>query len=336
MKLNCCSIVFAPFLLLSAAMGIFGQVDQPGNARTHKHESVGSVPHGTSGVVTTGTWSTVPVAAGGMTTGGFTNAVGSLAVGGGGFSGNCVIAMSSITGELVCAGGAGNGMLIAYSADASRSPVVTLVDVRAAAKPISPDKLVPAAYLKLAKSIGLDSAATDEARMLDAIHNLELNVYDAGAVENYLVGQARKLSTAQHGVEIAWEPMRPKDSNLISGIARRTAGSMRILNTSYPHAIPERVITNAARLLECEPDVMFLISNYEAVKPDPFMAVTTPRLLETGKVFIVDQWDEPGFSDGQPVKAAPEKPVAPVPSVIMPGQTIAISVPLQSYGLALQ
>ena len=43
------------------------------------------------------------------------------------------------------------------------------------------------------------------------------------------------------------------------------------------------------------PEAMLIVSDYETVKPDPFLAVTTPALLAAGKIWIVAVWDEPNF-----------------------------------------
>lgn len=69
-------------------------------------------------------------------------------------------------------------------------------------------------------------------------------------------------------------------------------------NSQYARRIPERVIGTIAKILEREPDAVLLVSDFEVAKPDPFLAITTTKLLEAGKVWIVEQWDEPAWKDG--------------------------------------
>jgi hypothetical protein len=63
----------------------------------------------------------------------------------------------------------------------------------------------------------------------------------------------------------------------------------------YAQSVPYRVLGEMKVLMEAVPEALFLISDYEAIKPDPFLAVTTEKLLGAGKIWIVSQWDEPGF-----------------------------------------
>jgi hypothetical protein len=155
--------------------------------------------------------------------------------------------------------------------------------------------MVPASYIKLAKDIGLDSAAVDEARLLEAIHGLDLRVFDFDKVDDYLMHKAAEQKSNTRWV---WKPMRSRDNAVLSGVSRTSSATVGFLyREQYAHAIPDRVLADVQKILECEPETVFLVSDYEVIKPDPFLAVTTPKLLEAGKVFIVEQWDEPGYSD---------------------------------------
>lgn len=168
-------------------------------------------------------------------------------------------------------------------------PKYTLAQVRASAVPIQKAKLAPAAYLTLAKSIGLESAGTDEARMLDCLDKLILKPYDADKVDAYL---SHKAEAQGANMMWLWKPLRELDEKAVA------LGWSRTLDLSpkrYGQAVPAHALTVVAEVLREMPDAVFLVSDYEAVKPDPFLAVTTARLLQEGRVWIIEQWNEPNF-----------------------------------------
>ncbi len=167
-------------------------------------------------------------------------------------------------------------------------PPVSLRRVKASGKPVR-ETLAPAAYLTLARSIKLDSAATDEIRITDAIRTLEMTVYDAHLVDEYL---ADKASAINPWARWCWKPMRESDSTALSGVG---ATATAICNSVYAQRVPAPTLAKVRDFLEAIPDAVMLISDYEVKKPDPFLAVTTKRLLQEGKVWIIDCWDEPGF-----------------------------------------
>ena len=59
--------------------------------------------------------------------------------------------------------------------------------------------------------------------------------------------------------------------------------------------MPERVLVEVRDLLAEVPDLVLLVSDYEVLRPDPFLAVTTRALLESGQLWVVDRWDEPDW-----------------------------------------
>lgn len=181
-------------------------------------------------------------------------------------------------------------------------PMLTIAAVRDASRSLSHAELAPTEYLTLAKSVGLTSAATDEARVLDVIDQIGLKVYDFGKVDEYLYGHALKQGAQAHWV---WKPMREADLKEVqeSGASLRVTKEGLVYPKQYSHKIPERVLLDVCNLLETMPDAVLLVSDYEVIKPDPFLAITTKKLLNEGKVWIVEQWDEPGFTEkGQPVQ----------------------------------
>lgn len=186
---------------------------------------------------------------------------------------------------------------------AKTGPTPTLQQIRLTAKAVPPTALAPAAYLDLAMKIRLDSAATDEARMLDALRRLEIKTYDFNRVDVYLSRKAQEQSAMTYWV---WRPMRSVDKEDL----HEQASAAGIISTKlYGRAIPARVLETAASVLEKIPDATFFVSDYEVVKPDPFLAVTTKRMLEQDKLWIIDVWAEPGFSDQVPEMKSGPKPI---------------------------
>jgi hypothetical protein len=169
-------------------------------------------------------------------------------------------------------------------------PKYTLAQVRASAVAIPKARLAPAAYLTLAKSIGLESAGTDEARMLDCLDKLSLKPYDVDKVDAYLT---HKAEAQRENIYWLWKPLRKSDEEAVGLTVNRV--SVPLSPKRYGQAVPAHALETVAMVLRELPDAVFLVSDYEAVKPDPFLAVTTARLLQEGRVWIVDVWQEPGF-----------------------------------------
>jgi hypothetical protein len=175
----------------------------------------------------------------------------------------------------------------------------TLIQVRDSARRLNRNELAPAQYIVLAKSVGVEP---EEAELLQAIHDADLTIYDFSKVDNYLYRQALKQKADMHWV---WKPVR--DADLARIVENGTVNWQSIANMGvvfaklYSQQVPMHVLAEMKVILETVPDAMFMISDYEVVKPDPFLAVTTKKLLGADKIWIIDQWDEPGFgSDAEP------------------------------------
>jgi hypothetical protein len=188
----------------------------------------------------------------------------------------------------------------------------TLLQVKASAHHILESRLAPADYITVAKRIGIDSTPIEEAQLLDLIHRKDLKVFDYSRVDDYLYNQALKMGTNTRWV---WKPVRDADMKLAQPHATWStrAGMGFIYPTVYAKAIPQRILEQIEDLL-CDKEIdglIFLVSDFEVIKPDPFLAITTAKLLEQGKIFIIAQWDEPSFTDSEPsVKPAGTKTVA--------------------------
>lgn len=180
-----------------------------------------------------------------------------------------------------------------------RVPGATIVQVKASAKLVDVASKPPARYISVAKQIGLKSAATDEAELLNVLDSHFLKIYDFKRVDDYLYNIALKQGP---NVIWVWMPLRDADSKTAgeTGYYSGDAGVLDHSGLTYGHTVPERVLEDVGCILSEMPDALFLISDYVTKRPDPFMAVTTKKLLQAGKVFIVDQWDEPDFDDGIP------------------------------------
>lgn len=169
--------------------------------------------------------------------------------------------------------------------------------VKASARLVSDAKLAPSEYLARALRIGLSSAGTEEARLLQAIHDTVLHVYEFSQVDAYLYRQALTHGTNYRWV---WEPLRERDMKL-AGNSGPVAEGGYLYAKQYSREVPDRVLSNIERLMDCAPEeTVFLVSDFKAVNPDPFLAVSTPKMLGAGRIFIIDQWDEPGFKESAP------------------------------------
>jgi hypothetical protein len=203
-----------------------------------------------------------------------------------------------------------NGMIISGAGVVGntrkpKTPLMTIALVRNSAKPLPATALAPSTYLKLAASIGLSSAATDEARLTMAISDLGLKVYDFNKVDEYLFDQAYKINPNTRWV---WKPMREADMHAIAAVSpggwiSQRSGMGTVESKQYAQKIPAGVLATIGAVLEKMPDAVFMVSDYETVKPDPFLCVTTGKLAPEGKIWIISQWDEPGFSDGELIRS---------------------------------
>lgn len=191
-------------------------------------------------------------------------------------------------------------------------PMPQLGNVKASARLISKTSLASASYVKVAVAIGLKSAGVDEAVALDMIDQLEIKVYSYKAVDEWLYASALKMGS---DVRWVWKPLRDGDLQasrlaMADGSVNQwdvRAGFGALSTRLYGQAIPERVLNRVAAVLAKMPDAVFLISDYEVEKPDPFLAVTTKLLIQEGKLWIIDQWDEPGFRDETADSLTPAK-----------------------------
>lgn len=176
----------------------------------------------------------------------------------------------------------------------------TSEQLRQSAHLISATERPPAGYRSLAAEVGLiPSRTSDEAAVLDGIAQEGLRVYDYEKVDGYLWRKAAREGAHARWV---WKPLRGRDENAITERAYSAANVLvakvgYVINQQYQQEVPARVLAELKCMIADIPDALFLVSDYEVIKPDPFLAVTTPKLLQAGKIWIVDRWDEPGFTE---------------------------------------
>lgn len=233
-----------------------------------------------------------------------TGSITGMAIGGG--SGTAILSSGTLTSNsAVWCGSMDGGSCLLFGGDIEKrsikDPMVTLQQVKITAHKIPASQIPAASYMKTAKAINLKSPAIDEAQLAQIIVDHGFSIYEYSKVDNYLYHMALKQGT---NVRWVWKPMRDEDAKgaagqqfqTFDGMGRISAGSV------YAKAIPERVLAKVECLLNELPEAVFLVSDYEVSKPDPFLAVTTPRMLQAHRIFIVDQWDEPGFTERPIVK----------------------------------
>lgn len=196
----------------------------------------------------------------------------------------------------------GTGSSVVTADRRKLTPIVTVKHVDASRLPISRAHLAPASYIKLAHVIDMDAPSVSEARMLEALTDLAIPAYDFDKVDAYLQQQAAKVSQNAYWV---WHPMRRKDANSmnVTGYTHwsETTGNIDA-SKIYSRQLPEDAMLVAASILAKMPEAIFLVSDYEIKRPDPFLAVSTTDLLSAGKLWVVARWDEPGFGKEPPAQ----------------------------------
>lgn len=175
-------------------------------------------------------------------------------------------------------------------------PAVTISQVRKNSHKVQDSELAPASYRATARALQVNSAAIEEFELLQEIHDHALRVYDYDKVDKFLYNEALKQ---EENTRWVWKPLREPDLKIASANSswRVERGMGFVYPKLYNKAVPERVLNLVADLLECVPNAVMLVSDFEVIRPDPFLAITTPTLMKENKIFIIAQWDEPSFHD---------------------------------------
>lgn len=132
-------------------------------------------------------------------------------------------------------------------------------------------------YLALSESVGVDSPIVADELLKRCLKQQKVFVYNTAHVEKYL-----KSMFTNNRQRLVWSPLRQKDQNEYE-------------NKQYDHAVPGHALQKAEKVLETfdrPNDLCFEVSDYEDVKPDPFLSV---RIKNSDTRFVIAYWDEPNF-----------------------------------------
>lgn len=159
------------------------------------------------------------------------------------------------------------------------------------------------AYAKLATEIGFRPAALIKDELFAFLQDNHFCVYPYGKVKSYLDHQFGRKQNPHHNWDHTWGwcPLLNTDkgtSDLLIGLHGRNErdnGEFEFERT-YHGAVPYAVLDLVKNIQKTIPEIHFFVS--DVMRPqdrrggDPFLAVTTPGLVE---MIIVAVWDEPSF-----------------------------------------
>lgn len=218
-----------------------------------------------------------------------------------------ITSSGQLSSGTVLGSGTGNSWIVSSTSGVPaetrelKGPGPTLKLLKDTSKRLSAKDSAPDGYIQLARLVGARVPAA-EAAMVDAIRELGLPLYDWDKVDQFLARKARQQGANTRWV---WKPISDvgvKQVSELSWTERDRAGVGFVFPKIYGNKIPMPTLAIARAVIEKIPETLVLISDYEVINPDPFMAVTTPELLANGKLYIVDVWDEPSFGVAIPAK----------------------------------
>jgi hypothetical protein len=142
-------------------------------------------------------------------------------------------------------------------------------------------------YVKLANEFALDGTAIQDLKLEKFFRDNMIGVYDLDKVSDYLE------SKAPSGKVWCWKPLRREDKEkdwCIRGTGYDKHGYLS--NRIYGKPIPYPVLATANKVAkEFGDKVAFYVSDYEDLRPDPFLMVTSLH----SSLYVVEKWDEPSF-----------------------------------------
>lgn len=137
--------------------------------------------------------------------------------------------------------------------------------------------------------------------LLAFLREAAIPVYNADRVHRYMSWTAagkrqnwcwRRL-TGESSITPTWSHDWTPFDSLFHG--RMDGYYLGVRQASYQHPIPKAVLRTIVAIQEgyaLAPEVAFFVSDYEAPKPDPFLAVGHDH----AEMLVVDYWHEPGFT----------------------------------------
>lgn len=149
-------------------------------------------------------------------------------------------------------------------------------------------------YVALARKAGTLAnikPAIKQQKLVRLLRDSDTLVYDARQVHEYMKAAAQQEPTRTNYV---WRPLRASDMPR----SRRCRfqhvdqiGGWIIGTTVYRELVPASVLHTVVKLAKLDRNLCFFVTDYEAVRPDPFLAVTKPGL----PFYVIEFWNEPGF-----------------------------------------
>ncbi len=155
-------------------------------------------------------------------------------------------------------------------------------------KKVKADSGLSKEYRTLARKLEISSPVYNLEALRAFLREANILIYDYEEVIKYLA----KKATETRFQFVVWVPLRKRDVG--KGNGRMPFGQYhgRVENgTIYRHAVPISVLQTVERISDEFPEAGFFVSDYSAVKPDPFLAVGFRGV----DILVVDFWAEPGF-----------------------------------------
>ncbi len=136
-------------------------------------------------------------------------------------------------------------------------------------------------YIALAKELGISNDAMLKTQLEQFLAEEHIDVYLMQAVHAYMDDLVAKEQ--KQGLTWGWRPLRPFDKS--DNIPYRLSGT-------YAKPVPYPVLLTVKRITDVFGKALsFFVSDYEVVKPDPFLMVTAQGLPQ----YVIERWDEPKF-----------------------------------------
>lgn len=146
-----------------------------------------------------------------------------------------------------------------------------------------------AEYVAVAESIGFSNPALARARLLNFLQREEIPVYDNGRVDEFMGNIVSGINSSrprgERDLVWIWKPL--------IGEARRDFWTVNgaFHWRQYSMAVPMGALKDVAKVKAEFPEARFYVTDYETVKPDPFLCVK----LDGCEHVVIAVWDEPDF-----------------------------------------
>lgn len=169
-----------------------------------------------------------------------------------------------------------------------------------------------AAYHALAQKVGVPTHSPVIEEFKCFLNDNQITTYPLDRVVRYMDIKAERHN--KHRTGWCWCPLREKDRSTHGKIEFGTAHRRETFNHGfvttlsdyfhnydaplYTHRVPMHALEKIALIEDkFQKPVAFLVSDYAAKDPDPFlMAIVHNELMRQGEGrFVIDFWDEPGF-----------------------------------------